>query len=115
MNDDLKQAREGCEKIDDTLKKKLLSVNYDKSKYLLVGSNKFRKSIKKKLQKNPMAMGGVEIGHSEKEKYLGDIINENGCTESIWDTIKERKRKLVSKSEEIVQLANNPLMAGLGH
>ena len=27
----------------------------------------------------------------------------------------ERKRKLVSKSEEIVQLANNPLMAGLGH
>jgi len=76
---------------------------------------KFRKSVKKKLQKDPMTMGGVEIGHSEKEKYLGDIINERGCTESIQDTIKERKRKLISKSEEIVQLANNPLMCGLGN
>ena len=115
MNDDLKQAMEGCEKIDETLRKKLLSVNHDKSKYLLIGTNRFRKGIQKKLQKKPMTMGGVEIGHSEKEKYLGDIINEKGCIESIWDTIKERKRKLVSRSEEIVQLANNPMMTGLGH
>ena len=115
MNDEVKQARDGCTKIDETLKKKLLSVNYDKSKYLLIGSNRFRKSVKKKLQKDPMTMGGVEIGHSEKEKYLGDIINERGCTESIQDTIKERIRKLVSKSEEIVQLANNHLMCGLGN
>ena len=111
----LNQAMEGCDKIDDTLRKKLLSVNYDKSKYLLMGNNRFRKSIQKKLRKKPMTMGGVEIGHSEQEKYLGDIINEKGCIESIWDTIKERKRKLVSRSEEIVQMANNPLMTGLGH
>ena len=60
MNDEVKQARDGCTKIDDMLKKKLLSVNYDKSKYLLIGSNRFRKSVKKKLQKDPMTMGGVE-------------------------------------------------------
>ena len=61
MNDDLNQAIEGCDKIDDTLRKKLLSVNYDKSKYLLMGNNRFRKSIQKKLKKRPMTMGGVEI------------------------------------------------------
>ena len=32
MNDKVEQARDGCTKIDDTLKKKLLSVNYDKEK-----------------------------------------------------------------------------------
>ena len=34
MNNKIEQAREGCQKIDKTLKGKLLSVNYDKSKYL---------------------------------------------------------------------------------
>ena len=34
MNDDIEQAREGCQKIDSTLKSKLLSANYDKSKFL---------------------------------------------------------------------------------
>ena len=33
LNDTLEDARSGCEKIDDTLKRKQLSVNYDKSKY----------------------------------------------------------------------------------
>ena len=115
MNNGIEQAREGCKKIDNTLKGKLLSVNYDKSKYLLIGNNRFRKRIKKKLQNNPMKMGGEEIGHSTKEKYLGDIINEKGCKESIQDTINERKRKLISRSEEIIQLSNTTQMAGLGH
>ena len=47
-----------------------------------------------------MKMGDEEIGHSSKEKYLGDIINERGCKESIQDTIKERKRKLISKKRK---------------
>ena len=38
MNDSLPQARIGCSMIDDTLKRKQLSVNYDKSKYLIIGS-----------------------------------------------------------------------------
>ena len=43
MNDDIDQAREGCHKIDRTLKSKLLSANYDKSKFLIIGKEKFRK------------------------------------------------------------------------
>ena len=55
------------------------------------------------------------IKHSQKEKYLGDIINEKGCKESIQETINERIRKLISKSEEIIQLADTPMMNGFGH
>ena len=44
MNDDIEQAREGCQKIDRTLKSKLLSENYDKSKFLIMGKEKSRKS-----------------------------------------------------------------------
>ena len=50
MNDNLEDARSGCDKIDDTLKRKQLSVNYDKSKYLLIGSQKFRNDMLKTLK-----------------------------------------------------------------
>ena len=53
-------------------------------------------------------MEGVKIEHSEKEKYLGDIIHEKGCTERITETIMERKRKLLSLS------ADHHFMNGLG-
>ena len=49
MNDDIEQAREGCHKIDRTLKSKLLSANYDKSKFLIIGKEKFRKNTLKTL------------------------------------------------------------------
>ena len=64
MNDTLEQAREGCRMIDDTLRKKQLSVNYDKSKYLLIGSAKFRREtlkMLKELNEKPMNMGVVII------------------------------------------------------
>ena len=35
MNDSLDGAREGCTLIENTLKRKQLSVNYDKSKFIL--------------------------------------------------------------------------------
>ena len=62
-----------------------------------------------------MMMRGVKIDHSTQEKYLGDIIHEKGCKESVQETIKERRRKLISKNEEIIQLADTPMMQGLGH
>ena len=61
-----------------------------------------------------MEMGGVRILHSSQEKYLGDIIDERGCKESITATIKGRISKLISKTEEIIQLTNHPAMGGIG-
>ena len=58
INDTLEDAHLGCKMIDDTLRRKQLSVNYDKSKYLLIGSQKFRNEIIKTLKADPMNMGG---------------------------------------------------------
>ena len=111
--DNLEQAREGCHKIDKTLESKLLSLNYDKSKCLIVGSTKFRKKTLKELDETPMTMGKGLIEHSQCEKYLGDFIHERGCKESISVTIKERMRKLRSKCNDIIQIAEAPIMGGL--
>ena len=113
MNDNLDQAREGCSLIDRTLQQKLLSLNYDKSRFLIIGSEKFRKKTLKEVEKNPMKMGTGSVSHSKSEKYLGDLINEKGCAQSITDTIKERTRKLRSKCDDIIQIADSPIMGGL--
>ena len=115
MNDNLTQARVGCSIIDNILKRKQLSVNYDKSKYLIIGSKEYRSEVLKEIEENPMMMGNVEIGHSEKEKYLGDIIHEKGIVESISATIKSRTNGLISKCDEIIKICESPVMGGTGN
>ena len=61
--------------------------------------------MRKEPMKQPIKMGKEIFGNSVMEKYLGDIIHEKGCEESITATIKERMRKLTSKCEEIIQIA----------
>jgi hypothetical protein len=114
MNDNLRQARVGCNKIHNTLMRKQLSVNHDKCKYLIVGPKKFRENTLKELEKEPMTMGGLVIKHAGSEKYLGDWVNELGCKQSIDDTIKERMRKLTSKANDIIMLAEAPMMGADG-
>ena len=113
MSNTVEQARNGSQKIDELLKQKLLSLNYDKSKYILLGNRKAKNRMKKELSKHPMKMGEETLENSIMEKYLGDIIHEKGCEESITVTIKERMRKLTSKCEEIIQIANSSIMGGL--
>ena len=116
MNDNIKQARDGCYKIHNTLMRKQLSVNHDKCKYLIVGPKKFREKTISELERDPLNMGGITINHAEKgkEKYLGDWVNELGCKQSIEDTIKERMRKLTSKVNDIGMLADAPMMGANG-
>ena len=69
LSNKLQDSREGCEKIDDMLKRKLLSVNYDKSKYLVLGNSKFKNKIEQETTLNPMTMGGEILERTQKEKY----------------------------------------------
>ena len=50
----------------NTLKRKQLSVNYDKSKFLIMGNPKYGKDTLKVIKERPMNIAGVLIEHSEK-------------------------------------------------
>ena len=84
------------------LKQKLLRANYDKSKYLILGRGNWKNKMIKELKETPLKMGDEILEKVVTEKYLGDIIHEKGCKESITATIKERMRKLIPKVEEII-------------
>ena len=113
LNDTLKEVREGCNKIDETLKGKLLSLNYDKSKFVIIGSAKERAEMEKILELDPIKMGNVIIEQAMMEKYLGDLIHQLGCARSIQETIKDRIRKLKTTCDEIIKTAESPWMGSL--
>ena len=92
MSSTVEQARNGCQKIDDVLKQKLLRANYDKSKYLILGRGKRTSKMNKELEETPLKMADEILENVVNEKYLGDIIHEKGCKEIITATIKERMR-----------------------
>ena len=54
LNSKVEDAREGCNRIDETLNKKLLSVNYETSIYIIFGDKKFRDKTRRELEKNPI-------------------------------------------------------------
>ena len=113
MSTTANQARDGCQRIDEMLKEKQLSVNYSKTKYIILGKGYSRSKIVKDFKKTPMKMGETIIENSVSEDYLGDGIHEKGCEESITITINKRIRKLISKTEEIIQISNTTIMMGL--
>ena len=83
MSSTVEQVRNGCQKIDETLKQKLLRANYDKSKYLILGRGKRKSKMIKELEETPLKMGDKILEKVVTEKYLGDIIHEKECKESI--------------------------------
>ena len=59
-------------------------------------------------------MGGLTIEHTVNKKYLGEYVSEHGCKQSIDDTIKYRMKKLTSKVNDIILIADAPLMGADG-
>ena len=68
-----------------------------------------------KLKDDPIRMGDIIIENAKMEKYLGDLIHELGCAQSIKETIKERMRTLVSKVDEIIKTSESPWIGGLNN
>ena len=52
MSTTANQARDGCQRIDEMLKEKQLSVNYSKTKYIILGKGYSRSKIVKDFKKN---------------------------------------------------------------
>ena len=67
----------------------------------------------KDAESNPVMMGETVIENSQSEKYLGDMIHENGCAASIEATIKGRINGAREAARNIINSLNHP--ATMGH
>ena len=115
MSDNLDDAKIGSQILYDTLCRKVLSVNYDKSKYIIFGSKSQRDNLLNKLKDDPIKMGNTNLPNTKADTYLGDVIHQEGCEKSITETIDARIKKQKNKVEEIIQLAESPVMSITGN
>ena len=115
MSDNLEDAKLGSQILYDTLSRKVLSVNYDKSKYIIFGSKSQRNNMLNKLKNDPIKMGDSSLPNTKADTYLGDVIHQEGCEKSITETIDNRIKKQKNKIEEIIQLAESPVMSITGN
>ena len=97
LNTTLEQARTGATLIEETLAKKKLKSNLDKSRYVLLGSAEFKAKTRLEAQHNPVMMGNHIMEESPEEKYLGDMIHTDGLAASILSTVNKRLSVLISK------------------
>ena len=101
--------------IYDTLCRKLLSVNLIKVNSLFLDKKNQRKNMLTKLKDDPIKMGDSELPNTKADTYLGDVIHEEGCEMSITETINARIKKQKNKVDEIIQMAESPVMSITGN
>ena len=58
------------------------------------GSSKFKDTITKQLEDNPLYFGDFPVKRKDSEKYLGQIIYSGGVRASCAATITEREGKI---------------------
>ena len=99
LSEDIDSAKDGIERIKEMAEHKLMDFNYDKSVLVLIGSEKFRKSIKQQLEREPIIFCNQPMRLSESAKYLGDYIGYS-LSESVFQTVLKRRglvKRLISE------------------
>ena len=94
-------ARAGIKRIETIMKLKQLDLNVSKSSYIVCQNSTKAKDIQKELMDNPLKYDGIEFKEKQSEKYLGDMIDGRGLSESIAATIEERHGRIFSSVLEI--------------
>ena len=89
LSDNPKNAQYGNSKMEEFIGRKNLTLNLDKSNYIVVGNSTSRRKMKTELNKSPLTICGVKMDEVDKLKYLGDTISFSN-DESIHKTITRR-------------------------
>ena len=101
--DNVESLQYGNDLIAHVMNDKLLNLNLDKSKFMIVGSEKVTKTLRDEVKRFEPTLNKVKIKESDSEKYLGDYFHRKGNSQSIITTVKNRYGKAI---EAIVDIRN---------
>ena len=82
------------------MKEKTLLAHPDKTGYLILGSKKNMKGVRKELSSCPIDFMKFNLKEKEKDKYLGQVIESN-LAASALATVQERSGKIKGAAIEI--------------
>ena len=85
------KAQNGNLRIETVMKTKQLEIHPDKSCYLLTAGKENYRKIQEEIDKNPLTYDNFVIKKKLQQKWLGDIIHEDGPAASHHATVVERR------------------------
>ena len=88
---DVASAQRGNDRMQNVAETKLLNFNISKSCYTIFGSKRRRLEMEKDIELCPLKLCGEKMVYESSIKYLGDILSNQGLTESAESTINARK------------------------
>ena len=93
-SDSLNKARESNRKVDFLTKQLCLTLNRDKSVYILLGSKKQKEETSRQLEKEPLMCGQFVMKEAKISKWLGQYLSSEGLSSSVSETFKQRDGKI---------------------
>lgn len=105
--EDLNQARETNNKVDQIMKQHGLTLNEEKSIVLVIGTKKQKGKISDEIKSKPLMCGHFETKEKQSEKWLGQLLSAAGLADSVKITVDARMGKIKGAAHEIAHIVND--------
>ena len=114
LSDDVRKTKAGLAKLDFAMKEKLLNCHKKKSVYMVYGSSKYKKEVDEQLKEDPLMLGDIVLKNVKSQKYLGDILHEDGLAASVAATVRDREGRIKGSIYELRAVCSDFRMQILG-
>ena len=91
--DRVMEAQAGNINMASLFQEKGLQAHPDKTGFIVFGDKQFKRRTEEDLKLNPLHLGDFKMKRKTSDKYLGQILHEDGVRASVKATIEERTGK----------------------
>ena len=91
---DVFTAQSGMTRLAGFLKERGLDAHPEKTSYLVCGTQEYKRKTNEQLKMIPLVFGDFLTKRKVSDKYLGQVLHEDGLEASVRATIQERTGKI---------------------
>ena len=92
-----------------------VEVHPSKTKFMILGTKKYKQNMQESLDNNPIMVQGNAVGQSHSERYLGMMICSGGSKETVKKQMEFRVSECKKKISTVKNLLEKPSMRELGY
>ena len=107
LGDGLPSVKAGNVKVSSVMNQKRLTLNADKTGYIIVGDETKRKRTQILIKRSPIICGDFEVKEKIQDKYLGDVLHQGGCAASVLATVMDREGKVKAAMLEAAAIVDD--------
>ena len=110
----IRTAQAGNFKLSFVMKEKQLKVHPDKTGFITIGNKDFQERMARETKENPVMFGDITVKCKIVDKYLGDMIHQDGLSASVEATISDRIGRITGATHEIKAVLDDFRLQAVG-